>query len=87
MPKVISAFAWNKTEDVGVPPQRQIVIGKRKNGEDLVSIVDDECLVIFEGKIKRSRYLTAEKRWEGHKETQIPEYWIKIRYIKFVEKE
>lgn len=50
MSKVISAFAWNKTEDVGVPPQRHLVIGKRRNGEDLVSIVDDECLVIFEGK-------------------------------------
>lgn len=87
MPKVISAFTWNKTADVGVPLQREVNCGKhKKTGNDIIIKYDDECLVIYNGCIKRSRYLTEEKRWEGHTKEQIPEYWIKIRDIKYIEK-
>lgn len=87
MPKVITAFVWNKTADVGVPPQREHVVYKSKKGKDIVTLHDDECLVIWQGKIKRSRYLTEEQRWEGYLEEQIPEYWVFIRDLKFIEKD
>lgn len=87
MPKVITAFVWNKTEDVGVPPQREYIAGKNKKGKNIVTLYDDECLVIYQGKIKRSRYLTEEQRWEGHLKGQTPEYWMFIRDLKFIEKE
>ena len=45
----------------------------------ILSYIDEECLVIWEGKVKRSRYLTDQQRWEGHLKEEVPEYWFKIK--------
>lgn len=83
---MITKIIWNKTSEVGVPPQRvQVVCKNKRTGADVVVTNDDECLVIWEGKIKRSRYLTEEKRWEGHTKEQTPEYWVFIRDLTFCE--
>ena len=88
MPKVITAFVWNKTADVGVPPQRKYIAGKnKKTGKDIITVCDDDCLVIYEGKVRRSRYLTEGQRWEWFIKGQTPEYWVFIRDLKFIEKE
>ena len=70
---------WNKTSE-SLPEQRVINHGKnKKTGEDVLSYIDEECLVIWEGKVKRSRYLTDQQRWEGHLKEEVPEYWFKIK--------
>lgn len=75
---------WNKTSE-GVPPQTVVNCGKDKKGKDIIISTDDECLVIHKGKVKRSRYLTDQQRWEGHLKDQTPEYWFKIRDLEIVD--
>ena len=79
---MISYILWHNTSEE-LPEQSCYKIGvNAKTGKDIVSIVDDECLVVFEGKIKRSKYLAESKRWEGHTEEQIPEHWVKIKELR-----
>jgi hypothetical protein len=79
---MITHIKWHKTSEE-LPKQSCYKVGvSAKTGKDIVSIVDDDCLVIFEGKIKRSKYLKDSNRWEGHTEEQIPEYWVKIKELR-----
>ena len=71
-----TVIKWHETAK-GLPEQK-IIKMKNHKGEYLLKI-DEPCLVIWEGKIKPGRYLTEEKRWEGHTEEQVPAYWIKLK--------
>lgn len=62
-------------------PEQTITTCKGKNGKEIVNKFDDECLVIYQGKVKRSRYLTEFKRWEFFAENEVPEYWCKIKEL------
>ena len=76
---MITHIEWHKTSEE-LPKQSCYKVGvNAKTGKDIVSLVDDDCLVILDGKIKRSKYLKDNNRWEGHTEEQIPEYWVKIK--------
>lgn len=79
---MITHIEWHKTSEE-LPKQSCYKVGvNAKTGKDIVSIVDDDCLVILDGKIKRSKYLKDSNRWEGHTEEQIPEYWVKIKDLR-----
>jgi len=79
---MITHIKWHKTSEE-LPKQSCYKVGvNAKTGKDIVSLVDDDCLVIFEGKIKRSKYLKDSNHWEGHTEEQIPEYWVKIKELR-----
>lgn len=72
---------WNKTSE-GLPePTKLVQVIPTKNGvhKEKTLLIDDECLVIWGGKVKRSRYLSDQQRWEGHLVDQFPEYWFKIK--------
>ena len=78
---------WNKTSE-GLPePTVGIAMAKTPKGKQITKeiAIDDECLVIWQGKVKRSRYLSDQKRWEGHLENQVPEYWVKIKDLEIEE--
>ena len=78
---MITHIQWHNTNEE-LPEQSCYKVGVNvKMGKDIISIVDDECLVVFEGKIKRSKYIKESNRWEGHTEEQIPEYWVKIKEL------
>ena len=78
---MITHIQWHKTSEE-LPKQSCYKLGvNKKTGEDKLCYFDDDLLVIWEGKIKRSKYLTEIKRWEGHTEEQIPEYWVKIKEL------
>jgi hypothetical protein len=79
---MITHIEWHKTSEE-LPKQSCYKVGvNAKTGKDIVSLVDDDCLVILDGKIKRSKYLKDNNRWEGHTEEQIPEYWVKIKELR-----
>lgn len=79
---MITKILWHKTSDE-LPEQTVTNAGINSlTGTDILIFTDDECLVIWEGKVKRSRYLKNEDRWEGHLKNQIPEYWVKIKELK-----
>lgn len=40
-----------------------------------------KSVIIWKGKVKRSRYFWDTETWEGHTKDQVPEYWIKIKDI------
>lgn len=69
---------WHATAEM-LPEQKEIKL-KTKGGETSY-FVDEPCLVIWEGKIKPSRFITKENRWEGHTEKQVPAYWIKLKEL------
>lgn len=69
---------WHKTAEE-LPEQKEIKI-KNKKGETSY-FIDEPCLVIWEDKVKPSRFLTKENRWEGHTEEQVPEFWVKINEL------
>ena len=72
---------WHTTSDE-LPEQRIVNHGVNpKTNEPIISKIDDECLVVWQGKVKRSRYLTEQKRWEGYVEGQAPAYWVKLSEI------
>lgn len=78
---------WNKTSE-GLPePTSGVAITRVLKGKQITQeiLIDDECLVIWQGKVKRSRYLSEQKRWEGHLENQVPEYWVKIKDLEIEE--
>ena len=78
---MISEIKWNKTSE-GLPEPSVYNVGfNKRTNKEILSIVDDDLLVIWDGKVKRSRYLSEDKRWEGHTENEIPEYWVKIKDI------
>lgn len=78
---MITHIEWHKTSEE-LPKQSHYKLGvNKKTGEDKLCYFDDDLLVIWGGKIKRSKYLTEIKRWEGHTEEQIPEYWVKIKEL------
>ena len=70
---------WHKTSEE--MPEQKIIMLKNKKGLYEYKI-DEPCLVIWENRIKPSRYLTEQKRWEGHTEAEIPEYWVKLSELK-----
>lgn len=72
---MMTIINWHKTSD-GLPEPRTNVINTSKG--QIIDIIDEPCLVIYEGRIKPSRYLTKEGRWEGHLKNQIPDFWIKF---------
>ncbi len=72
---------WHTTSEE-LPEQRIINHGVNpKTNKPIISKIDDECLVVWKGKVKRSRYLTEQKRWEGYVEGQAPAYWVKLSEI------
>ena len=72
---------WHTTSEK-LPEQRIVNHGVNpKTNEPIISKIDDECLIIWQGKVKRSRYLTEQKRWEGHLEEDTPKYWVKINEL------
>lgn len=75
---------WHKTSEE--MPEQKIVMLKNKKGLYEYKI-DEPCLVIWENRVKPSRYLTEQKRWEGHTETEVPEYWVKLSELKTEEKD
>lgn len=76
---------WHKTSEE-MPEQRFTLHGKNKfTGEPIVMAHDDACLIIYDGKIKHSRYLTEAERWEGCLPGQTPEYWVKFNELTFGE--
>lgn len=78
---MITYIQWHKTSQE-LPKQSCYKVGvNAKTGKDIVSIVDDECLVVLDGKIKRSKYIKSTDQWDGHKKEQIPEYWVKIKEL------
>lgn len=56
-----------------------------KNGRIIKWKVDEPLLVIWEGRVKPSRYLSDLQMWEGHTKEQIPEYWVMTKEIKILE--
>ena len=77
-----SVILWNKTSEK-LPEQTHFHTGvfNKKTGKEIINIQEDECLVIWKGKVKRSRYFAETQTWEGHTKDQVPEYWIKIKDI------
>lgn len=76
-----TTIRWHRTDEE-LPKQKQIELGiVKKTGKPAIGFVDEECLVIWNDKVKRSKYITSQKRWEGHLEEQVPEYWVKISEI------
>lgn len=76
-----TSIFWHETSKE-LPKQRAVSYGiNKKTGKEIISKIDDECLIIWQGKVKRSRYLTEQKRWEGHLEEQAPKYWVKINEL------
>ena len=82
-PNLTTVIRWHKSSDELPEPTKLSQIIPTKNGvhKEKTILIDDECLVVWNGKVKRSRYLSDLQRWEGHMENQIPEYWIKIKEI------
>ena len=77
-----SVILWNKTsEKLPEPTHFHTGVCNKKTGKEIINIIDDECLVIWKGKVKRSRYFAETQTWEGHTQDQVPEYWIKIKDI------
>ena len=47
--------------------------------------VDEPLLVIWEGRVKPSRYLHELGTWDGHTKEQIPPYWVMLKEIKLLD--
>lgn len=78
---MITEIKWHETKNE-LPKQKQIELGiVKKTGKRAIGFIDEECLVIWNGKVKRSKYIKEQNRWEGHLEEQIPDYWVKISEI------
>lgn len=71
-------ISWRKTSEE--LPERELVFEGVKNK----IYVDKPVLVVWEGKIKPSRYISEQSRWEGHTKDQIPEYWTYVDEMEFV---
>lgn len=52
-----------------------------ENGKTMKWKVDEPLLVIWEGKVKPSRYLSDTQTWEGHTKEQTPAYWVMLKEI------
>ena len=66
---------WHKTSEE-LPKQKEVGAGKKK------VLIDEPCLVIYEGRIKPSKYITEEQRWEGHMPFEVPDYWVKLNELR-----
>lgn len=51
------------------------------NGKVLKWKVEEPLLVIWEGRVKPSRYFPDTQTWEGHTKEQIPENWVMLKEI------
>ena len=72
---MITLINWHKTSD-SLPEPRINIINTPKG--QITDLVDEPCLVIYNGRIKTSRWLSKEQRWEGHLKDQTPDFWIKF---------
>lgn len=78
-----SVINWHETAKELPEPKKIIVKGK--SGKEHTLEIDEWCLVIWNNRIKPSRWLHEEKKWDGHTKDQIPAYWVKYDEIGFVE--
>lgn len=75
-----TVIKWHKTSEE-MPKPTHHCIGNLKWE------VDEPLLVILEGRVKPSRWLSDQKTWEGHTKTQIPEYWIMLKELTFFDED
>lgn len=72
---------WHETKKE-LPEVKVIKIqGKEK---EKVFEVDEPLLVIWENRVKPSRYLHETETWEGHTKNEVPEYWVKYSELTFL---
>lgn len=78
-----SIINWHETAKElpePTPYEKQTIDGRIIKWE-----VDEPLLVIWEGRVKPSRYLSDLQTWDGHTKEQIPEYWVMLKEIKILE--
>ena len=77
-----SIINWHKTSE-GLPQPTKYE--KEFNGKLLKYEVEEPLLVIWNGKVKPSRYFPKLDTWEGHTKEQVPEYWIMLKEIEILQ--
>ena len=76
-----TVFNWHETaKELPEPTKYEKDLG---NGKITKWEVDEPLLVIWEDRVKPSRYFPKTNTWEGHTKEQVPEYWIKLKEIKW----
>lgn len=70
-------------------PQKTKYSKTFKNGKTIEWEVEEPLLVIFkkENRIKPSRYFPKTDTWEGHTKDEIPEYWVTIKELNWIDED